>query len=148
MQLKIAAMLLFWFGVVYQFSAIISIPSEYYIHNTIQGARAVVIFSYWLFVLEGFIYPLFAHVAHIIAGYLLAKGNKIGAVAGITIGVWEIGGYLTFDINETLTKPVGTVFLIILFAIVILLIISGRKEIASLKSENWRPWKNPRVRGD
>ena len=136
-------MILFWFGVIYQLSAITDYPREYYMHNTIQGAPADLIFSHWLFTLEGFIYPLFGHVTHIIVGYLLAKGKKIGAIAGIAIGIWEIVPFFTLHINETLANP-GDISVRILFGIVILLIILGRKELDNLQTENWRPWKNPR----
>lgn len=136
-------MILFWFGVIYQFVAIVDYPREYYTNNTIQGAPADLIFSHWLFILEGFIYPLFAHVAHIVAGYLLAKGKKTGAIAGIVIGLWETVPFFTWHINDTLAKP-GDISVRILFGIMILLIILGRKELDKLQTENWRPWKNPR----
>ena len=143
-RLKIAAMILFWFGVIFQFSAIISYSREINIHGTIQGAPVDIIFSNWFLVLVNIPNLLFAHVAHIIAGYLLAKGKKVGAVAGIAVVFYETVLFIAITPQNVFSAD-GIGFRI-LFVILGILIVSGRKELVNLKSENWKPWKNPLTR--
>ena len=74
---------------------------------------------------------------------MLAKGKKKGVVLGIGMSLLEIiGAFLPGPIQYIQT--LGWITIRLLFVIVILLIISGRKELDYLKSENWRPWKDPR----
>ncbi len=139
MQLKIAAIILFWFGIIFQFSAIISYSREIYNHGTIQGAPVDIIFSNWFLVLVNIPNLLFVHVVHIIAGYLLAKGKKVGAFAGTAVVVYETVLFIAITPQEVFSA--GGIGFRILFVIVGILIVSGRNELFKLQSENWRPWK-------
>jgi len=143
MRLKTASMMLFWFGILAQSITILIVSSEYFEYGYsayLQGyeekdylvSNEVMKFAYY-----GFI-----HCAHIVAGYLLAKGKKQGILWGIGVCAVEIIGAFSpssFQYVQTL----GWIGIRIFFVIVLLLIISGRKELVRLKTENWRPWKNP-----
>ncbi|HEV2192379.1 MAG TPA: hypothetical protein VGR54_02035 [Nitrosopumilaceae archaeon] len=139
LQLKVAALILFWSGVIVESIMLLGSIHEYLLHHTLfQYPESWFSNSYIVMML---IYYLFVHVSHIVAGYLLAKGKKIGAVAGIAVVVYETVFFIAITPQEVFSA--GGIGVRILFVIVGVLIISGRKELGSLQSENWRPWKKP-----
>src|SRR6267378_5762374 len=87
LQLKIAAMMLFWFGIVVESITFLGAIQEYLLHHTLFHNP-----ESWFsnsFIVMLIIYYMFVHVSHIVAGYLLAKGKKIGALAGMAVVVYE-----------------------------------------------------------
>jgi hypothetical protein len=143
MQLKIAAMILFWFGVVSQFLIIEVSVSEYLLYGKSKLLTPFGPNYYGWLNPFNFAYEGFVHLAHITAGYLLSKGSKKGVILGMVVSVFEIVPFLTPNfINGTLANQFSISYRI-LFGIVVLLIIFGRKELHILQSAGWRPWKNP-----
>ena len=143
LRLKIAAMILFWFGVIWQFLAVIHFVLEYYHYRTFFDIDVELIFSEGIPVTLFFIH-FFVHVQHIIGGYWLSRGKRAGVILGVSVSLYEIVSFLVPEVTSVLLTPEG-ITIRILFAIVIFLIVSGRKELTRLQSENWRPWKNPRT---
>ena len=143
-RLVAASLILFWFGVIWQFFTLVKYPLEYHLHGTFEGYELGVIFYDKLYGMGYFTYHVFFHIIHIIAGYWLSKGKVKGVILGLFISSYEIIDFFTPDINPVLYTPEG-ITIRILFAIVIYLIISGRKELVALQNANWRPWKNPKT---
>ncbi|MGI0021495.1 MAG: hypothetical protein ACRD9Q_01415 [Nitrososphaeraceae archaeon] len=145
-RLKVASMILFWFGISFESLVLIRTALQYYKTGTIldEGTRAYISQDLIWFGVVHFASYMFGHIPHIIFGYWLSKGRMKGLVLGISIGLYEIVFYLVPKIEQDLFTPYAMTIRI-LFAIVIFLIISGRKELDTLKLENWRPWKNPRT---
>ena len=141
-RLKVAALILFWFGVIWQFLSLVGYTLEYHLHGTFEGHTPEVVFYDWLSGAGYIAYSAFFHVVHIIAGFWLASGRQKGVYLGISVSLYEILAFLVPHIDPILFTPVG-IPIRILFVFVIFLIISGRKELVNLKSENWRPWKKP-----
>jgi len=139
--LVLASLILFWFGVIWQFFGIVGFSLEYDQEGSYQGYTFDRILSGGLLTLPIFIHDLFAHVAHIAAGFWLSKGKQKGVIGGIAIGFYEILIFMLPPFNYVLFDPFG-ISLRILFVVVIVLIIIGRKERLILESKNWRPWKN------
>lgn len=142
LQLKIASFILFWFGVMAQLLVTAIIGSEYLNmgyspYLTTENSDPSSLKSIFNFVWYGFI-----HLVDLPIAYSISKGRKIGLILGIIISIWEIFGILSSQNVKFLFTPEG-MFIRILFAFALFLFLSGRKELASLKSENWRPWKNP-----
>jgi len=134
-------MLLFWFGIVFQIFRFIILTGEYVLYGTIEHLTPEMIFDDSLSILY-ISYVLFIHFTHIVSGYWLSKGRKKGAIFGLGVGAYEILSFVIFN-DPVLYTPYGMAIRI-LFAFVIYLIISGRKELITIGSENWRPWKNPK----
>src|SRR3990172_7529885 len=131
-------MILFWFGVIATFFIWLDLLIEYntlgYIERlTPQGP------SFFIFDLLGFSWHAFVHIAHIIAGYFLARGSKSGFVFAIIISLYETVAFVGL-FPEELLSPFGIGFRII-FAFVLFLLVYGRKELSSLQPSNWKPWK-------
>ncbi len=128
-RLKLASVILLWYGTYATFLIIAGLtnPSTYHslpLMPVKLGLPPA--------------YLIFLHVPHILAGYWLAKGTRNGAALGIVVGLYEAIGLVIspFDFLFGGTNiPVR-----IVFAIVIALIISGRKDLAYLRSSRWRPW--------
>ncbi len=138
-HLKIAAMILFWDGLIVEIITSVGAAHEYTFHHTLfHNPESWFSNSYIEFLI---IYYLFIHVSHIVAGYLLAKGKKIGIAVGIGVVVYETVFFITITPNELFS--IGGITIRILFVIVGILIILGRKEYEELQKEKWRPWKNP-----
>ena len=145
LHLKSAAIILFWFGVIAEFFILAGAALEYNQTSTFQGMSFDYIFLEWHVGTLFLTYTLFVHCVHISAGYFLSKGLKIGLILGISVGLYEIIAFLVPQINyEAWTLPVGIAIRII-FIITLFLIIIGKKDLIKLQSENWRPWKNPRI---
>ncbi len=137
-SLKLASMILFWFGVVAMFFISIATFQEYATQGYIERLTPPGP-SFFVINVFDFIWVTFGHMTHIISGYFLAKGNKGGFIFAIIISLWEvIGVAVIIDV----LSPFGIAVRII-FAFVLFLLIYKRKELISLQSSNWRPWKNP-----
>lgn len=139
-SLKLASMILFWFGVIATFFIWLGIAGEYgrsgYIERLTPPEP-----SFFIFNILDFSWTAFAHIAHIIAGYFVARGNKTGFFFGIVISLYETVAFIVLFPEEVLS-PFGVAVRII-FAFVLFLLIYKRKELSSLQSSSWRPWKNP-----
>lgn len=140
-RLKIAAMILFWFGIILELFGITLFLLDYR-HGMFEGMNISFIYSLGLLGIGLIVYDLFVHVIHIIAGLLLSWGKIGGIILGLIVSLYEIIAFLLPDIDPLVFTPAGA-SIRILFVFVIFLIISDRKKLASLQSENWRPWKNP-----
>lgn len=153
-KLKIAAILLFWFGVWAQSVAVFILVMGYGfklqsyqggiplvplqdIHGNLDVLGSV---DMYLNVLgfQG------VHFTHIVSAYWLSKGRKKGWVVAIAVSIYEIVSFLTPTVDPGLFTPYGFAIRV-LFAIIIFLSISGRKKLIALRYENWRPWKNPKT---
>ena len=136
-------MILFWFGVMTEFFILLGAYIEYKNYGYSEMLTPLPsnesILNALIFVSTGFI-----HIIHIVSGYWLSKGTKKSAIMGVSLSLFEIVSFFVPHINPVLYAPEG-IAIRILFALVILLIISGRKELDNLKTENWRPWKNPQM---
>ena len=134
-------MILFWFGVMTEFFILLGAYIEYKNYGYSEMLTPLPsnesVLNALIFVSSGFI-----HVIHIVSGYWLSKGTKKSAIMGVSLSLFEIVYYFVPDINPVLYTSHG-IAIRVLFAFVLFLIIAGRKELDSLKSENWRPWKNP-----
>jgi hypothetical protein len=142
MNLKIAAMILFWFGIYAEFLVLASFSILYYRYGTFEGNTLQQIFSGGFLNIIYFIYRQYGHGVHILSGYWLSKGRKKGIILGGSLCLYEIVSFLVPVIDPNLFTPYG-MGVRILFAFVIFLLVIRRKELERLKSENWRPWKNP-----
>lgn len=142
-RLKTASMILFWFGILFQFFAIVRFAFDYN-KETLFGMNPSFVNSLGVIGIVWIIYLLFAHVTHIVSGLLISRGKSSGIVIGLILGFYEIVGFLIPSPDPVLFTPHG-IGIRILFAFVIFLIISGRKELPILQSANWRPWKNPKT---
>jgi len=142
LQLKIAALILFWFGIQAEFFILVGMPISYYRDGTIGGQYPQTIFEVWWRGAIFFMYTFFGHVTHIVSGYWLSKGNKKGIILSLSLCLYEIIPFLVPSESKNLFTWDG-IGIRILFAFVIFLIVSGRKELIQLRSENWLPWKNP-----
>ena len=146
-HIKIASILLFWFGVIAQLITVFLVTVEYTIPG--RSYHILPIFGPYNWVTVQIIaYVGFAHFIHIVAAYWLSKGRKKGIVLGLGISLYEIipflNGFDLIDPTESIYSIFG-LFVRALFAVIIFLMISGRKELVRLQSENWRPWKNPKT---
>jgi len=145
LRLKSASMMLFWFGILAQLITVwfvISDVSEYGYPRflTYDGTDKLTPDNVF-----GYAYFGFIHLVHVLAGYLLAKGSKKGIWLGIGISIFEIVDAFSPSSIQYM-QTASWILVRIYFAIVIALIVTGRGELDNLKSENWRPWKNPRIR--
>lgn len=138
-RLKIAAMILFWFGVFFEFLVLADLPTEYYKRGTVGGIPLEIQLSTWVTILN-LVYNEFIHVAHIMTGYWLSKGTKHGVVLGVVVGIYETASWISGNLHTGLLFNPDSIAFRILFAIVIFLIISGRKDLDKLQTEKWRPW--------
>ena len=132
-------MLLFWFGVIAESIILLGRTQEYLLHHTLSHYPESWFSNGYIVML--LIYNLFVHVSHIVAGYLLAKGKKVGVVAGLAVVIYETVFFIAITPQEVLS--VDGMGIRILFVIVGVLIVLGRKELGKLQTEKWRPWKNP-----
>jgi len=79
------------------------------------------------------------HGIHIVAGYFLAKGARMGIAFGLGISFIEV--VFAFSPSGLQYFYTASFFGVrIYFAIVIFLIITARKELETLRTMNWRPW--------
>jgi len=143
LRLKSASMLLFWFGIFAEFFILAGAISEYAKSGTFHAMSFEFIFQEFVVGILFLFYSLFVHLFHIAAGYLLARGLKIGIILGISVSLYEI---VTFAVPEIVYEAWLTPFglaIRIIFIIVLILIIIGRNDYKKLERENWRPWKNP-----
>lgn len=156
-------MMLFWFGVFAQLLITFVLVWNYYSEgysNLLPIHQLNLLVS-----INTFAYRGLAHFIHIAAAYWLAKGRKKGLIVGLFISIYEILSFFVGginlgtlvalptainmeqpwipSINPELFTPAGFIIRV-LFAIIIFLIISGRKDLPKLQTQNWRPWKNPR----
>lgn len=132
-------MMLFWFGIGVLLLMMFVIPGQYYFFGHSEFLTPYT--NNWYNALH-FIYYL-GHFIHIIAAYWLSTGKNKGLVLGIAISLYEIVSFLVPTIDPSLYTP-RSLAIRILFGIVILLIILGRKELPNLQTQSWRPWKNPK----
>jgi hypothetical protein len=139
-------MILFWFGIFAENLVILVIVGEYklYGYSTIvTPIRGPFLTDLsWLNPIN-FAYMGFGHFVHIFSAYWLAKGVKKGLILSFSISLFEIVSFLIPPYADLLTP--SSITIRILFAVIIYLMISGRKELVRLQSENWRPWKNPKM---
>jgi len=143
MRIKIAAIMLFWFGIFAEFFILAGAISEYAKSGTFHAMSFEFIFHEFIIGILFLFYSLFVHLIHIAAGYLLARGLRIGIILGILVSFYEV---VTFALPEIVYEAWLTPFgfaIRIIFIIVLTLIIIGRNEYKQLQSENWRPWNNP-----
>ncbi len=140
MRLKVAAMILFWSGLMAESIILLGSIQEYLLHHTLFHNPESWFSNSYIVIL--IIYYMFVHVSHIVAGYLLAKGKKIGAVAGMAVVVYETVIFIAITPQEVFST--GGMGIRILFVIVGFLIVLGKRDLTKLYAENWRPWKNPR----
>jgi hypothetical protein len=143
-RLKIAAMMLFWFGIIFESVILLSALFEFAKKGTLTELTPQLLFfgisiTFGIFY---FFYTFLGHFIHIVAGYWLSKGRKKGIVVGLFMSFYEIISFFVPDINSVLYTPLGIAFRVF-FAITIFLIITGTRDLFLLQSENWRPWKNP-----
>lgn len=139
LQLKIGSMMLFWFGV---FAELVILSGLWLRHY--QGIELFFIIpNDTLTNIWNISYEYFGHFIHIIAAYLISKGKKIGVILALAISSYEILGFLVPVVHPSVFTVQGF-GIRILFALVIILIIFGRKELSKLQTQNWRPWKNPK----
>lgn len=139
MRLKIAALILFWFGVISTVFILRTSLPEYYNYgysptltpdkSNLTRLPDVVYFTYYTF----------GHAPHILAGYGLAKGKKWGAILGIIVSLYETAVFIVVTPIPVLSAIHG-IPIRILFAAVIWLVISGRKDLINLSSTKFRPW--------
>jgi len=151
-------MLLFWFGVAAQL-IIVFIAA---VDHAVRGYSDIIPFTDLddLDDVPSILYPGFAHFIHMVAAYWLSKGRKKGLALGLFISTYEIVSFLIPAVNlgtihllpgpymeeffmpsisPLLYAPQGFVIRV-LFAVIIYLMISGRKELINLQTMNWRPW--------
>jgi len=143
LKLKIAAFILFWFGVVFEFVILSGAFVQFRLYGYSEILMPFKSEAYEIFNIPNLIYTGFVHFIHIVAGYWIAKGSNKGVILGIALAIFEIVPFLVIPASQqTLFTPQG-IAIRILFAVVIWLIISGRKDLSKLQLSNWRPWKNP-----
>jgi hypothetical protein len=142
-HLKVASMLLFWFGVVAQSIIVFVVAVDY---ATLGYSRVLMPLGPDNILVQAHhvAYMGFAHFIHIVSAYWLAKGRKKGVVLGLCISAYEIVTFVLPPFNPGLFTPDGFAIRI-LFAVIIYFIVSGAGELDRLQLENWRPWKNPRT---
>ena len=134
-------MILFWFGIMTEFFILSGSLIQYKNYGYSEMLTPFASSESILNVLS-FIYTGFGHLIHIVSGYWLSKGRKKGAILGASLSLYEIVSFFVPHINPVLYTADG-IAIRILFALVVLLIISGRKGLNNLQSQKWRPWKNP-----
>lgn len=141
LTLKISALILFWFGIIAQSIIVLGSLSELSLdgHLTflIRYSEKEVFHN-----AVNFTYLGFGHFVHIVAAYWLAKGTKKGIILALAISIYEIVTFLPPGLNQYLFTY-SSIGIRILFGVVIVLIILGRKELERLRFAHWRPWKNP-----
>ena len=143
MRIKLASMILFWFGIFAEFFILTGAASEYAKSGTFHGMSFEFIFQEFVVGILFLLYSFFVHLVHIAAGYFLARGLRIGLVLGILVSLYEI---VTFALPEIVYEAWLTPFgfsIRIVFIVVLILIVIGRNEYKQLEKEDWRPWKNP-----
>jgi len=141
LKLKIAAFILFWFGIFAEFFILAGAISEYAKSGTFHAMSFEFIFQEFVVGILFLFYSLFVHLIHIAAGYLLARGLRIGIILGISVSLYEI---VTFAIPEIVYEAWLTPFgfaIRIIFIIVLILIVIGRNDYKKLERENWKPWR-------
>jgi len=144
-SLKIAAFLLFWFGIFAEFFIVAGAVSEYAKSGTFHAMSFEFIFQEFIVGILFLFYSLFVHLIHITAGYLLARGLRIGIILGILVSFYEV---VTFALPEIVYEAWLTPFgfaIRIIFIIVLIVIVIGRNDYKKLEKENWRPWKNSKT---
>lgn len=141
-HLKVASMLLFWFGVAAQSIIVFVVTVDY---ATLGYSRVLMPLGPDNILVQAhhIAYMGFAHFIHIVSAYWLAKGRKKGVVLGLCISVYEIVTFVLPPFNPGLFTPDGFAIRV-LFAVIIYFTVSGAGELDRLRSENWRPWKNPK----
>ena len=145
MRLKTASMMLFWFGILAQSIVILFAVPEYVEYGYSPYLAPEKEGQITLKNIINFTYHGFIHCVHIIAGYFLATGKKKGIVIGLGISLLEIFGAFSPGSIEYM-NTLGWIVIRIFFVVVIVLIISGRKDLSKLQTTNWRPWKDPRTK--
>jgi len=145
MRLKIGAMMLFWFGVVWQFLHLARYVPEILESGTMNGLTYTLIFSDVVWGLIFIPYTLFGHLIHIGVGYWISKGSQIAVIVGVGLSLYEIISFFVPEVNPLVLSVEG-ITIRVFFGIVIILLIWGRKDLSKLKTERWRPWKDPRIK--
>jgi len=143
MRLKIAAMMLFWFGIVWQSLHLMRYLPEIFSTGTMNGLTYELIFADVLWGIIFIPYTLFGHLIHIGAGYWISKGSKIAVIVGVGLSLYEIISFFVPEVNPAVLSVSG-ITVRVFFGIVIVLLVLGSKDLSKLKTENWRPWKHPK----
>ncbi len=138
--LVVAALILFWFGVYAEIMVIFVALGEIYFEGTTE--RMFPHRTNLLINAANFTYFIFGHFVHMVAAYWLSKGRMKGMILGFSLSVFEIISFFLPTIDPSLFDLYGKAVRI-LFGLVIILLWLGRHELASLRTEKWRPWKNP-----
>jgi len=138
-------MMLFWFGVVAEFFILLGAILEFEKSGTFHEMSIDFIFQEFTIGILFLFYSLFAHLFHIATGYLLARGLKVGIILGVIVSLYETVNFLKPDIVYDAWLTPDGLSIRIIFIIALILIITSRKEYNQLKTENWRPWKDPRT---
>lgn len=138
LRLKIASMILFWFGVIAELIVIVIALGQFYYDGY---SRFLTPFksSDVLLNTANFVYTTFGHFVHMVSAYWLAKGTRKGIILALSLSIYEIVSFLVPRLDPDVYTISGFGIRVI-FAIIIALLVLGRKDLPILKSANWRPW--------